>query len=78
METPSIPQILCRQQFLAAGELTVLTVARSEASDAGRFTRQFWRCTTEISAAVAWFFLGAMMLFVFVLTLALRRWARAR
>jgi len=43
--------------------LTVLTVASSDASEAGRFTRQFWRCTSEISAAVdCAFFLGAMLL----------------
>ena len=41
----------------------MLTLASSEASVAGRFTRQFCRCTIEISAAVECaFFRGAMLL----------------
>ena len=35
-----------------AEALTVLTLASNEASDEGRFTKQFCRCTREISAAV--------------------------
>lgn len=42
--------------------LTVLTLERREASDGGRLTKQFWRWTSEISAAVdCAFFLGAML-----------------
>lgn len=39
----------------------MLTVASSDARDEGKFTRQFCRCTNEISAAVdCAFFLGAI------------------
>lgn len=38
-----------------------MALASSEASDGGRFTRQFCRCTSEISAAVDCAFVrGAM------------------
>ena len=45
--------------------LTVLTLERREASDDGRLTKQFWRWTREISAAVdCAFFLGAIFMSV--------------
>lgn len=47
-------------EFLATSvkkKLTVLTFARREARDEGRFTKQFWRCTSDTSAAVECAFL---------------------
>jgi hypothetical protein len=41
---------------MAGRVLTVLIFASKEDSDDGRFTKQFLRCTRDISAEVAWLF----------------------
>lgn len=41
------------RKWLHEGDLTVSTVTSSETSDGGRLTRQFFKWTRDISAAVA-------------------------